>query len=136
MPEEQSGDPGFVEETPQIEHDDIMKRLQAYQERLRRDLEEAGSIARPSPWARPAGDREPAPAATATEDLVDVAREEPAIPTAAQARVEELEGAVRQVDEMLADLRRRFQDLAVAADERLATIQDLLARTRRRTGSS
>jgi hypothetical protein len=133
VPEDRSGDPGFVEETPPIEHDDIMKRLLAYQERLRRDLEAAGSIARPSPWATPAGAREAA--ATTTEDLVDVAREEPTIPEATEARVDELEGAIRQVDEMLADLRQRFQDLAVAADDRLAAIQDLLARTRRRTGS-
>lgn len=142
-------------ETPPMEHDDIMKRLLAYQERLRRDLGGEEPAAGPSPWAVPERTpaeappgREPQPVAIATDDLVDVGSAEeaqppeapvllpPAPPRDLEARVADLEATLERVEEVLGDLRQRFQDLAIAADERIAAIRDQVARVRRGRGTS
>lgn len=136
MPEDETGDQGFIEEMPSIEHDDIMKRLRAYQERLREDLAAREPPAAPSPWSTP--DEAPAgedqPVATATEDLADVGSAETsaeqASVTASDPRVADLEATLADIDTMLGDLRQRFQDMAIAADERLAAIQDAIAEAR------
>lgn len=155
MPEDESGDQGFIPETPSTAHDDIMKRLLAYQERLRQDIGAQEAPPRPSPWAVPeqtSASEAPSapdvqPVTTATEDLVDVGSAEDTRPGAPvrlppapahelDARVAELEATLERVDAMLGDLRRRFQDLAIAADERIAAIQDQIARVRGRAGAS
>jgi hypothetical protein len=43
------------------------------------------------------------------------------------ARVAELEHAVTRVSAMIADLRNRFQDMAVDSDERLAAVSEALS---------
>ncbi len=46
------------------------------------------------------------------------------------ARVERLERTLEEVATKVSDLRQRFQDLAVAADERLAELERILGRAR------
>lgn len=156
VPEHPGEDDRFMDEAHAIAHDDIMKRLLAYQRQLRGGLEG-------SSWTGPVEAREAPPVATATEELVDVGAAEsematpapapapgplPAGPAAAEpepwqgptpaeapsggleARVAELEATLAQLDAMLGDLRRRFQELAVAADEKIASIRDAAARAR------
>ncbi len=48
------------------------------------------------------------------------------------ARVERLERALEEVATKVSDLRQRFQDLAVAADERLAELERILGRAQAR----
>lgn len=132
MPEEWEPEEGFADESPSIAHDDIMKRLLAYRERLRAYSGE--EPATPSPWASTGGSQimDPSPPATATEELVDVASVEHGPPRAdLEDRMAALESALDRVDEMLRDLRRRFQDLAVVSDERLADIQRTVSEARR-----
>lgn len=135
MPEDSRPEEGFAGEPASIAHDDIMKRLLAYRERLRAYAGTGEEPATPSPWARTEGSRipHPSPPATATEELVDVASVEPGAPPGAdlEERMAALESALDRVDEMLRDLRRRFQDLAVVSDERLADIQRTVAEARR-----
>jgi len=49
------------------------------------------------------------------------------------ARVAELEAALRRVSETITELRQRFQDMAVASDERLAELEEILERAQRAT---
>jgi hypothetical protein len=49
------------------------------------------------------------------------------------ARVAELEAALRRVSDTITELRQRFQDMAVASDERLAELEEILARAQRAT---
>lgn len=57
-------------------------------------------------------------------------RATPAPDPALLARVERLERTLEQVTTQVSDLRQRFQDLAIAADERLAELERTLARAR------
>lgn len=74
-----------------------------------------GSELAPSVWAEPSSVRAPSAA-------------DPAL----AARVERLEQALEQIATQVSDLRQRFQDLAIAADERLAELERTLARARER----
>lgn len=61
---------------------------------------------------------------------------EPPPPTAApeselQARLSALEGKLDLIGSKIVEVRRSFQDLAIAADERLAALEDELDRVRR-----
>lgn len=47
------------------------------------------------------------------------------------ARVERLERTLASVSQQVSELRQRFQDMAIAADERLAELERTLARARR-----
>jgi hypothetical protein len=48
-------------------------------------------------------------------------------------RIAELEEALRRVSQTITELRRRFQDMAVASDERLAELEEIVERARRST---
>lgn len=140
MPEDVEG---FADEAPEVTHDDIMKRLLAYRQRLRGELAAAGVPEDPG-------------VATATEELVDVGGLEEerhdrlpplepfpparafAPPTPAPGgssdlptRVAELESTLARLEGMLGELRRRFQELAVVVDERIAAIRDAALQARR-----
>jgi len=151
-------DEGFADEGPSIAHDDIMKRLLAYRQRLRGDAGADEAAMGTSPW--PSIGTSPFPGAPpsviATEELVDVgsveaesppsmgsesppptfgrartASEAPSSPTDdLEERMAKLESTLERVDAMLGDLRRRFQELAVAADERIAAVRDAVAEAR------
>lgn len=60
------------------------------------------------------------PDAAAENAPVDMAR-----------RVAELEAVLGQVSEAIAELRQRFQELALSSDERLADLEGMVARARR-----
>lgn len=47
------------------------------------------------------------------------------------ARVEQLERTLASVSQQVSELRQRFQDMAIAADERLAELERTLSRARR-----
>lgn len=99
--------------TPPAVRDDLMQRLVAYQRHLREGMppEEAAELAMrtlPGEGVVSASD----PTAQVAELTLRVAR---------------LEQTLAHVAEMLSAMRRRFQDMTIAADERLATIEELLA---------
>ena len=133
VPEDPERDEGLTGEAPSIAHDDIMKRLLAYRERLRAYTGTDEEPARSSPWPGTGGSPISGgpPSVTATEELVDVASVEPE-PSRAdlEERMAALESALDRVDEMLRDLRRRFQDLAVVSDERIEAIRRMVAEAR------
>jgi len=117
---------GIAEELPPIRHDDIMQRLLAYQRRLQDER------ARGGPGV-----------ATATEELLDLGIAEverdaqepgplgPASSGDLPTRVTELESTLDRLDRMLGELRRRFQELAVVVDERIATVRQAVEQARR-----
>ncbi|GIV00579.1 MAG: hypothetical protein KatS3mg014_2194 [Actinomycetota bacterium] len=81
----------------------------------------AGPAAPPSPTVEPGPPAEPSAVW--------------AVPTAdpgLTARVERLERTLDEIATQVSDLRQRFQDLAIAADERLAELERTLARARER----
>jgi hypothetical protein len=144
------------------DHDDIMKRLLDYQRHLRGGAEpkEAAATAWPS-VPGDTGDQTQAPTATSDlvdlsgaepeiEPIEDLPAEaevgppqpiegpgtdaQPATRTGsdAAARIAELEGTLDRLGGLLGGLRQSFQDLAVAADARLAAIEDEIAGARDR----
>jgi hypothetical protein len=70
----------------------------------------------------------PAPS-TPPRVWAETSKATPAAPAAEDlgARVAALEDALARVSSMVAELRASFQDMAIAADERLATIEETLA---------
>jgi hypothetical protein len=151
-------DERFADQGSSIAHDDIMKRLLAYQRQLRGDLGALGpeALSRPGVGEAP----EIPSAATATDELVDLgfadgealaapvgsthreigtppaAEPWPEAPSSGAAvgelerRVADLESTLEGLDAMLSDLRRRFRELAVAADEQIAQIRAAASRAR------
>jgi hypothetical protein len=103
-------------QTSSTRQGDMMQRLVAYQRHLREGLspEEAAELAMRTPGTEGAEPTEPAldPAAEIAELTLRVAK---------------LEQTLAHVAEMLSAMRRRFQDMTIAADERLATIEEMLA---------
>jgi hypothetical protein len=120
--------------------DDIMKRLLEYQRRQQGEANAASSVwATPpvkAPEAAPVAERhaEEAPTQPETPAETPVEDEAPAAPSElspeVQARVETLQGALDRVASQIAELRQTFQDMAIAADERLADIESEIARSR------
>ncbi|HEU4355716.1 MAG TPA: hypothetical protein VFT27_09025 [Actinomycetota bacterium] len=53
----------------------------------------------------------------------------------AAERLAELENTLRDVSKTIGELRQRFQDMAVASDERLAELEQIIERARRSTRS-
>ena len=51
----------------------------------------------------------------------------------ATERLAEFEGTLRDVSRSISELRQRFQDMAVASDERLAELEQIVERARRST---
>jgi hypothetical protein len=147
------------DELTPVVHDDIMKRLLAYQ-RLLREESAPETQAGPSRTMVDYSAME-AQAATATatdeivdlteiegseadieivevEDLAEIATVEPSesegSTSAAEGdfieRVEQLQASLDRIAGMLAAVRSDFQDLAIRADERIAEIEDILASAR------
>lgn len=56
-------------------------------------------------------------------------------PDETAARLAELEDALRRVSETITELRQRFQDMAVASDERLAELEQIVDRALRSTSA-
>jgi hypothetical protein len=137
-------------------HDDIMKRLLDYQRSLRGGAspEEAAEAAArawiaepaPEPYAEPAPEpyAEPAPERDELTDLVAGAgvpevlaegnatqEESDATAQDLHVRLTALEARLDRLGPKVADLRQSFQDLAIAADERLASIENEIAEARR-----
>jgi hypothetical protein len=138
-------------------HDDIVKRLLDYQRQLREGKAEQatppdrGSVATATvpeqlvdltaseiPDVAPA-EVEEVPAVEATGERVaeDTPRggeqpvpAEPAAGAEASGRLERLERSLAEIASMLSSLRKEFQDLAIAADERIARIEEAIARAR------
>jgi hypothetical protein len=159
MPDDVRTEDAEAEATPSVAHDDIVKRLLDYQRRLR-DLE--AGVPAPAPSGVPAEDAPGPSGEAAVSDttpdaptLVDLtAAEADAETTTSDAdlhgsasvpdmsanaaqeraaiRVEELELALERLSSRFATLRSSFQELVLAADEQLATIEDLLREARSR----
>lgn len=120
------GSEGFGERSQPIEHDDIMKRLLAYQRRLQGERADPEV---PDPSDDPG-------VTTDNVGRLEGERDEPGTPSSTTptdlpTRVAELESTLGRLEEMLGELRRRFQELAVAVDERIAAIQDVVGEARR-----
>jgi len=124
--------------------DDIMKRLLDYQ---RRQRGESGSETVSSVWATPpvrARETEPAVAeppmdaaptteeAPAAEQVPEPSEpaEAPAPSVDVQGRLDALQSSLDRLRSQIGDLRQTFQDMAIAADERLADIEAELTRAR------
>ncbi|HEU4526572.1 MAG TPA: hypothetical protein VFT80_01420 [Actinomycetota bacterium] len=78
---------------------------------------------------------EPSAAREATENGVWAVPEPPAKDERDDTaeRLAELEDVLRVVSETIGELRQRFQDMAVASDERLAELERIVERARRST---
>jgi hypothetical protein len=146
-----------TEATPPLVHDDIMQRLMDYQRRLREGLtpeQAAKSNGTPILVNHPASH---SPAATATRaetiEVVDLAAvegpveepieviegvdvvhatdgsEPPSADPAADlaARLARLEATLSSVAKSIGDLREQFQNMAIAADERLGVIESMIS---------
>ncbi|GBC87574.1 hypothetical protein HRbin12_01586 [bacterium HR12] len=81
--------------------------------------------AEPPRAASPAAEQVPS-----TEALAGPVEARPDADPALSARLERLERTLGQVAAQVSHLRQRFQDLAIAADERLAELERTLARAR------
>jgi hypothetical protein len=161
MPEETTTETPPETEGPAIEHDDLMQRLLRYQRQLRGDklLPPTAEVAEQERPLIDYAAAE-APSATEAEtlmvDLTDAEAEleaatvaetptqepVPATPEPEHisaelaladqsARIAELEATLTRITQMVSDLRKRFQDLAISADERLSGLEEALAEVRR-----
>ncbi len=103
-------------QTSSTRQDDMMQRLVAYQRHLREGLspEEAAELAMRTPGTEGAE-----PSGFVLDPAAEIAE--------LTLRVAKLEQTLAHVAEMLSAMRRRFQDMTIAADERLATIEEMLA---------
>lgn len=155
MSDEQLGEEQETEGS--IHHDDIVRRLLEYQRWLREGASphEAAERAAPDPEPPlidyPALERESAiathvdevvdlsaaeveaPAPWSEPAVVEIPEAEPALETPApsgdlEGRVDALEQTLRALAMELHDLRSRSQDYALLVDDRLAAIQDMVAR--------
>ena len=102
--------------TPSAAQEDLMQRLVAYQRHLREGLspDEAAELA-----MRGTGTEGAEPSMSPADPIAEIAE--------LTLRVAKLEQTLAHVAEMLSAMRRRFQDMTIAADERLATIEEMLA---------
>jgi hypothetical protein len=136
------------EQTPQIAHDDIVKRLLDYQRHLRDEATEGAEPERPPGKEGSTMESRAAPTSVAIET---------SMPTVTEVVIPESEGPMdtsgsTQTDtnadapshdsvparsdlptataaaalELVDELRKRFQDLALEADERLSTLEAFL----------
>ncbi len=153
MEEDFPEDEGRGSEAPAVAHEDIMQRLLRYQRQLRGEEQEDAAASSPEPSQAPAGPTAEAPASpeappaeaprtgepepwveaptppvqAETTAWVERSPTPAAAPSAELARrVEELEATLAHVARLVTDLRERFQDMAIAADERLGDIERAL----------
>jgi hypothetical protein len=127
--------------------DDIMKRLLEYQRKQRAESEALSSVWATPPVRAPEAYAEPAPpepepraeepAPVAVQDPPPPMHEVPAedvapvpVGPSPQERVESLQATLEGVRSQIANLRQTFQDMAIAADERLAEIEEQISRIR------
>lgn len=152
-----SEDAEEIEAIPPIVHDDIMQRLLDYQRQLREGLtpEQAAEPAASPILVDYAALESPAHIATQTDtvEVIDLAAIEAAIeesidadtePAPADAvpqiwatssnasgdlaaRLAKLEDTLSGVAESVSDLRAQFQNMAIAADDRLAAIESMIS---------
>jgi hypothetical protein len=138
------------EQTPQSAHDDIVKRLLDYQRHLRDETTEVAESEPSSGKEEAAREATAAPTSVAVETPVPTVTEV-VIPESegpmettgsiqtetqvntdgpssepAEARSELPTATAAAALELLAELRTRFQDLAIEADERLSTLEAFL----------
>lgn len=143
-----------------VEHQTIVNRILEYQRRLREgdppppvetlpegpmtervavetssgeeadlvDLTEAEEKVAPVVRLEPPGSQRPA--TSGVWAIPEPARPQPVETT---DRMAELEDALRRVFETITELRQRFQDMAVASDERLAELEQIVEGARRST---
>ena len=135
------------EQGAEIVHEDIMQRLLDYQRQLREGAspgEAAGGMTATKTETDVIVDLTQAEAELEAVDLVVIEEaadtgeqsapvEEASVgpvpaPADLVARVAELEGTVARVSAMIAELRDRFQDMAVDSDERLAAVSEALSK--------
>ncbi len=145
-----------TEATPPLVHDDIMQRLMDYQRRLREGLtpEQAAKSNGTAILVTPASQSPPTTAPRAeTIEVVDLAAvegpveepieviegvevvhaadgsEPPSADPAADlaARLARLEDTLSSVAKSIGDLREQFQNMAIAADERLGVIESMIS---------
>jgi hypothetical protein len=137
------------ERPPAIAHEDIVKRLLDYQRHLRDETTGVAASDRPSAREDAAADPAAAPTRVAVEmpmpTIAEVVIPESEAPMETSAPTEtdptddraqgEERGRARSdlptataaaALELVAELRRRFQDLAIEADERLSTLEAFL----------
>jgi hypothetical protein len=135
------------EQGAEMVHEDVMQRLLAYQRQLRDGAtpgEAAGAMTATKTETDVVVDLTQAEAELEAPDLVVI--EEAAEPggpvegaaiapvgasTDLAARVAELESTLARVSAMIADVRDRFQDMAVESDERLAAVSEALSKAGR-----
>ena len=154
MPDDPTTDEAEVDETVAVVHDDIVKRLLDYQRQLREGalVEGDASIVTTIPEAvsvdddvidlRDEGSSDDGPAtivdmasvrseiaATDVESVV-IATDEASAVTDLEARIAGMDRSLEQLAAKFADLRSSFQDMAIAADERLADIEELISSMR------
>lgn len=145
-----------TEATPPLVHDDIMQRLMDYQRRLREGLTpDQAAKSNGTPILVNPGSQSPATRATRTEtiEVVDLAAvegpveepieivkgvevvhaaeesEPPSTDLAADlaARLARLEDTLSSVAKSIGELREQFQNMAIAADERLGVIESMIS---------
>jgi flagellar motor switch protein FliG len=145
-----------TEATPPLVHDDIMQRLMDYQRRLREGLTpEQAAKSNGTPVVVKPASQSPATTATRAEtiEVVDLAAveapvEEPIedikgveVVLAADesetlstdlaadlaARLARVEDTLSSVAKSIGDLREQFQNMAIAADERLGVIESMIS---------
>ncbi len=105
------------EHDAEIVHEDIMQRLLDYQRQLRTGASPGEALGAVSATK------------TETDVVVDLTQAEAEMdPVALVARVAELEGTIARVSAMIAELRGRFQEMAVESDERLAAVAETLSK--------
>jgi hypothetical protein len=144
------------EATPPLVHDDIMQRLMDYQRRLREGLTpEQAARSNGTPILVNPASQSPATTAARAEtiEVVDLAAvegpveepieviegvevvhaadgsEPPSADPAADlaARLARLEATLSSVAKSISDLREQFQNMAIAADERLGVIESMIS---------
>ena len=144
-----------TEANPPLVHDDIMQRLMDYQRRLREGLTPEQAAKSNGTLVDQAAPEPPAAIMTRanTVEVVDLAAvedpvEEPveviegvevihaadgSAPPSADpaadltARLARLEDTLSSVAKSIGDLRERFQNMAIAADERLGVIESIIS---------
>jgi flagellar motor switch protein FliG len=145
-----------TEATPPLVHDDIMQRLMDYQRRLREGLTpEQAAKSNGTPILVNPASQSPATRATRAEtiEVVDLAAvegpvEEPIevvkgvevvlsaeesepqstdLAADLAARLARLEDTLSSVAKSIGDLREQFQNMAIAADERLGVIESMIS---------